>query len=122
MKYKLATYGTLKRGGHNHYLLKDAKFLGEGYTEKGYGLIVDGLPFLVQDKEGPGCYIELYEINDRELAACDALENHPNFYFRKEITVYDLENNYEHTAYTYIYPHKNELRELGGKLRFIRRF
>lgn len=122
MTYKLAVYGTLKRGHGNHHLLSDAKFLGEGYIDKGVGLIVDGLPFLVEDASGPGCYIELYEVTESQLRACDRLEGHPSVYRRKEVSTYELDTGHEVKAFVYIYPHKKELRELGGKFKFIRRF
>ena len=109
-------------GGNNHYYIDGAEFLGEVHAGKGFGLIVDGLPFLVEDTDGPGCSGELYNISARQLADCDKLEGTPNFYFRKEISVYELETGHEIKAFTYVYPHKKELRELGGKLKFVRRF
>lgn len=118
----MACYGTLKRGGSNHDLLLGSKYLGEAYIPDGYGLVVDGLPFLVEEETGPGCYVELYEINERTLREVDALEGHPSFYVRKTVSTFDLETGHEVKAFVYIYPHKKELRELGGKFKFIRRF
>lgn len=122
MTYKLFVYGTLKKGSGNHHLLSDAEYLGEAYVDKGFGLVVDGLPFLLEDKNGPGCYGELYNVTAEQLRACDRLEGHPTVYFRKEVSTYDLETGHEVKAFVYVYPHKKELRELGGKFKFIRRF
>jgi gamma-glutamylaminecyclotransferase len=122
LTYKLAVYGTLKRGHNNHHYINGAKYLGEAHLGKGYGLVVDGLPFLVEDKDGPGCYIELYEITEQQLAACDKLEGHPTFYIRRIVSVFELETGHEVKAQCYIYPNKEQLRELGSKLQFTRRY
>lgn len=99
---KLFTYGTLCRGRHNHGFLKGAKFIGEAYTGFGYTLVINGLPYLLRDNEGPGCWGELYEINDEQLKRIDFLEGHPEWYERKEITVYCDSDNEYHKVWAYL--------------------
>ena len=36
MSYRVAVYGTLKKGGHNHRLLNESKYLGKDTTEAKY--------------------------------------------------------------------------------------
>lgn len=84
-------YGTLKRGHANHWLMEGAKYHGNYFTDKNYSLYVEGLPFLVKEKGGGGCFGELYEVTDEILEKLDRLEGHPTFYKREKITVYDAE-------------------------------
>lgn len=122
MTYRIAVYGTLKAGHNNHDIIRGAKFIEEGHIGEGYGLVVDGLPFLVEDKDGPGCYVEIYDVSAEQLRACDRLESHPSFYQRKKVTAYGLDTGHPMEVYCYIYPHKKELRKLGVELKFVRRF
>lgn len=102
--YRLFVYGTLRRGQGNHYHLRHAKFIGEYYTEPGYGLVVNGLPYLVEDEEdGPGCWGEVYEVDRLTLIDIDHLEGHPEWYRRKTINVINPENQHKEEAYAYIY-------------------
>lgn len=85
---KLFTYGTLQRGQHNHGFLKGAKYLGKGSTGPGFRLVMKGLPYLLEDPDGEGCYGEIYEITNLQLKRIDFLEGHPDWYERKKISVF----------------------------------
>lgn len=96
-------YGTLKRGRSNHGFLKDCEFLGEAYTSKDYTLIVSGLPFLIE-REGEGCKGELYEVPPEALKYIDRLEGHPDFYERKPIKAYNIDDRQEVQCEAYVHP------------------
>lgn len=97
------TYGTLRKGRNNHGFLKGCKYLGEAYTSTEYSLIVSGLPYLVE-RPGDGCLGELYEVDQKSLKYIDRLEGHPDFYERKPITVYTIDDNQEVNCEAYIHP------------------
>lgn len=102
----LAVYGTLKQGHSNHLLLSSSAYLGECAIPSGYGLFVDGLPFLVEDSNGPGCYGEMYEISKETLRRLDHLEGHPSVYKRTQLNVVDLETGHQRKCWVYIYQGK----------------
>jgi len=85
--FKVFVYGTLKKGLHNHSLIKHSKFLGEYNTGPGFTKIVRGLPYLIKDDEGIGCSGEVYEVSKLTLDMLDRLEGHPNWYERTIIKV-----------------------------------
>lgn len=76
---RIATYGTLKRGFYNNYLLgPDAKFVGEGtfpgtiWCEKGQGYpraVVD-----TNDIMDDIVHVEVYDIDDLHFDMIDRLE------------------------------------------------
>lgn len=99
-------YGTLKRGRHNSSLLKNATYLGQYFTDKGYTLYVDRLPFMVQEKDGQGVMGELYKIDNTIRRNLDLLEGHPSYYKRTPIVVYDIEVGHSVATEAYIYQGK----------------
>lgn len=99
-------YGTLKRGRHNSSLLKNATYLGQYYTGKGYSLYVDRLPFMVVEKDGEGVIGELYKIDNTIRRNLDILESHPTYYKRTPIVVYDIEVGQPVATEVYIYQGK----------------
>lgn len=106
MKYKLWVYGTLKSGHRNHDLLEDSEYLGEYHAPKGYKLVVNGLPYMLEDQEGKGAYGELYEVRPSVMLACDRFESHPEWYKRTLITVINVETKIKEKAYCYLYQGK----------------
>lgn len=101
--HKIFTYGSLRKGFHNHGLLRDSEFLGQYHTGPGYIKVPGpGFPFLIPDPEGPGTYGELYSVTDLTLEMLDRLEGHPHFYVRTMIDVSNLENTTK--AYAYLMP------------------
>jgi len=101
----VAVYGTLKRGYGNHMLLADSVFIGDGYTEDKYPLVVrgSGLPFLV-DMKGTGkrVKVEVYLVDEPTLNRLDMLEGHPEWYKREKkpvlVTGLDREGFSYHNA------------------------
>lgn len=119
MGNKVFVYGSLKRGQPNHHYLEGAKFIGEHLTGKGYTLHVDGLPFLVKDGRGPGCFGELYLVDNETLRQLDKLEGHPTFYTRSLIAIYDSEVGMPiENVYVYLYNHIQELKNTRTTGRF----
>lgn len=98
----LSVYGTLREGFSNHYIIKHCEKIGDGYTKSGYGLFINGLPYLVEDEKGPGCFVEIYKVDMHTLKRCDRLECHPDWYRRSLVDVLDAERN-QHQSWIYLY-------------------
>ena len=73
----------MKKGHGNHRLLTEAEFIGEdritGWTMKHLG----GFPGIIPG-EG-NISIEVYKVNEIELARLDRLEGYPRFYDRQQV-------------------------------------
>jgi gamma-glutamylaminecyclotransferase len=68
-------YGTLKRGGSNHFHLAGQEFSGEAETGPGYVLYeLGGYPGMVVGAGGPGIRGEVWSVDDECLARLDVLE------------------------------------------------
>lgn len=82
MQHRIFVYGTLRRGGTNHYLLRFATFLGTYTTPAMFTMIDFG--------EYPGIIArgqtairgEIYQISARLLKRLDILEQYPRVYGR----------------------------------------
>jgi gamma-glutamylcyclotransferase (GGCT)/AIG2-like uncharacterized protein YtfP len=77
------------QGEHHHGVLADARFLGPAATQPEFDLVqIDYYPAML-----PGgalrVYGELYEVNEDTLRALDRLEEVPDYYERKTITLAD---------------------------------
>lgn len=99
--YLVSVYGTLKSGLGNHGYLIGSKFIKEDHTGDGYALFVDKrseLPFVERDKDGKGCEIEIYEVDQSMLEELDRLEGHPHFYRREVLKKLD-----DREVWIYIY-------------------
>lgn len=85
----VAVYGTLKRGYSNYYsYLTDSKFVGSGRTEDKYPLLVQGLPYLLNEKGvGHNVKVDVFKVSDTVLNKLDRLEGHPNWYCRERIPI-----------------------------------
>jgi gamma-glutamylaminecyclotransferase len=92
-------YGTLKRGGPWNHLLSDCEFVGSGKTVSRYPMIIDGIPYLLDEVGGHQVQGELFNVTTPVLRALDALEQHPYWYRRKDKTVSVAGNL--HQAYIY---------------------
>jgi gamma-glutamylcyclotransferase (GGCT)/AIG2-like uncharacterized protein YtfP len=82
MQTKVFVYGTLREGGVNHYLLKEAKYLGHCSTRPFFkmfhlgtypGVIKGGFSAI----EG-----EVYAVDTRLMKELDKLEGYPKAYTR----------------------------------------
>lgn len=106
-------YGTLKRGFHNHGLMRQigAQFVCPGTTVEEFPLVVHGLPYLL-DLPGEGYRVdgEIYRVTDDGFALLDRLEQHPRWYRRRVISVKgDGGEAYEAWAYFLLDPDGLEL-------------
>ncbi len=84
------TYGTLKKGFRNHYLLEDSKYIGDAVTKNKYGLfpsVCGGFPFAIKSYSDTEIFGELYDINKETLEKLDYLEGYPDLYIREEVEV-----------------------------------
>lgn len=90
-KHLVFVYGTLKRGGRNHYWLNGATFVAQARTVANYPLVINGLPYLF-DVPGVGVRIkgEVFLVSNATLRSLDMLEGHPFFYRRRFTTVLPL--------------------------------
>jgi gamma-glutamylcyclotransferase (GGCT)/AIG2-like uncharacterized protein YtfP len=99
---RVAVYGTLRKGLHNHYLLEDSKYLGEQTIDlKKFRMVsLGGFPaVLPSDSVGATpLTIEVYAVDDDTLSRLDGLEGHPNWYIREKIPT-DWKN-----AWMYVMP------------------
>lgn len=78
-------YGSLKKGFHNHKVLKDSTFIGIGTTKEKYDMIsYNSFPAVISNGE---YHIkgEIYYVDDETLKDLDRLEGNGTFYKRKII-------------------------------------
>jgi len=86
----IAVYGTLKKGYNNYwnYLSGASYFVGSGKTEDKYPLVVNGLPYLINNKGvGHNVDVDVFRVTDRVLKDLDVLEGHPKWYRREQINI-----------------------------------
>jgi gamma-glutamylaminecyclotransferase len=85
----VAVYGTLKKGYSNyHSYLTGSKHLGKGETKDKYPLVINGLPYLIEDKgKGHNVEVDVFKVSGGVMAHLDRLEGHPNWYRRKQIEI-----------------------------------
>jgi gamma-glutamylaminecyclotransferase len=87
---RIAVYGTLRFGGNNYYnyLSGNSTFIGSGYTANQYPLIISGLPYLVNEPGlGHNVSVDVFTVTNETLEELDALEGHPNWYYRKRVPI-----------------------------------
>lgn len=68
---RLLTYGTLKRGFHNAFYLKDARFLGEFTTDSVYSMYNFGNYPAVSEIGNSAIQGEVYQIGEAQLTSTD---------------------------------------------------
>jgi gamma-glutamylaminecyclotransferase len=106
----VAVYGTLKKG-HNNYFsyLTSSEFVGSGKTKSKYPLVIEGLPYLLQNKGvGHNVRVDVFSVTDDTFNALDKLEGHPNWYFRRRVKIV-LDSGAETEAWVYF--NKRELKK-----------
>jgi gamma-glutamylcyclotransferase (GGCT)/AIG2-like uncharacterized protein YtfP len=82
---RVFVYGTLRRDEVNHYLLADARYLGDCRTQPLYKMVdLGSYPGVVK---GGGTRIEgeVYEVSSQQMADLDRLEGYPHDYTRETI-------------------------------------
>lgn len=105
-KHYVFVYGTLMRGFNNNHLLSSAEYIEKASTKKEYKLVASGIPFLTEQPGKSYVLGELYRVDDNVLGLLDELENHPNWYERKEIKVI-TELGDEVKAWAYFMPERH---------------
>jgi len=113
-EHLVAVYGTLKKGHGNYYrYLTESKFIGSGVTKDKYPLVIKGLPYMIEEKgKGNHVEVEVYRVDADTFSDLDALEGHPNWYKRKQITI-RMSKGTEVVAWLYFNPHE---KSAGHKL------
>lgn len=88
-KHLVAVYGTLRQGWSNHRLLESSKLVGAGQTIEQYAMVCEGIPFVLPGhrEDGHNIQVEVYAVDDATLERLDRLENHPNWYERKDTKI-----------------------------------
>ena len=115
----LAVYGTLRRGGGAHVILKllNAKFLGKGKV-RGYRMLASSVPFAVRS-ESDSIVVELYDVPDEKIPLLDYYERG---YVRRKVKV-ELEDGKKAEAWMYVWelPLEDVVPVEGGDwVKFIR--
>jgi len=83
------TYGSLKQGFHNNYILEDSEFIKK-IALKGIALHDGpGFPF-AQTMPGARTEGEIYKVSTKVLKRLDQLEGHPDWYIRKSFKIGNL--------------------------------
>jgi gamma-glutamylcyclotransferase (GGCT)/AIG2-like uncharacterized protein YtfP len=101
-KHLVAVYGTLRKGFGNHRLMSTANLLDSGSTVDQYAMIAEGIPYVRSEvrEDGHNIAVEVYAVDDSELLDMDRLENHPNWYTRKQVPIH-LDNGLVVNAWLY---------------------
>lgn len=103
---KIFVYGTLQRGYGNNRCLSNSEFVAQAVTKDTFALFNSGFPIAVRDSEkfeSLPVIGEVWEVSDVDLGRCDALEGHPNWYRREDITVL-YEDGREEVVQMYVQP------------------
>jgi len=83
---KIAVYGSLLSGLHNHRLLGDSKLLEHKIITGPYMMVdLGNYPGLVKSAYNNSITVEIYEVTKKTFKRLDELESYPNFYNREYI-------------------------------------
>ncbi len=79
-------YGTLRKGESNHYLLKDAHYLGESSVH-GYEMHTPhfSYPYIRPNKLSNRVVVEIYAVDNSQFEKLDMLEGYPTHYDRVKV-------------------------------------
>jgi gamma-glutamylaminecyclotransferase len=103
--YKLFVYGTLRRGFHNHDLMRNAKHICDGRTTDSMRLMVHrghGIPFTWKDEGGKPLRGEFYEIDEEDIMPIHSMEVSAG-YEAKWLSII-LDSGETARALVYLYP------------------
>lgn len=100
----LFVYGTLKRGGTNHHLLRSQHWIADGRTEPRFALYdLSDYPGLVRTTDRPEAITgELWQVDEASLAWLDEFEECGLLFERELIPVYDDRGRWLR-AWAYLY-------------------
>jgi gamma-glutamylaminecyclotransferase len=105
--HRVFVYGTLKQGFRNHHVISGRRLAGEFITVEAFPLYVIGefgLPWLVhQPGSGHRVAGQVFEVDDDDLAAMDALErvSDPGWYTRLALRVVEAAGSEPFDALAY---------------------
>lgn len=102
-------YGTLRKGFGNHYLLKEAEFVGFAKTKEKYTMYERVIPFVSKDRKTSQIVGEVYLVDDNTLSRLDHLEGHPYWYYREMIDIILYRGQYDSVPKN-TYNHGEELK------------
>lgn len=101
--HNLFVYGTLKAGYGNHRIIDGAILLGTAESaQPSYVMWGRGFPFIAESNHGHKVRGEIYTVSDQQLAHCDRLEGHPDWYRREQRTFHV--NGLPVVAWVYLQP------------------
>lgn len=108
-------YGTLKRGGINHFYMHGQRFVSEASTVAGFRLFdLGGYPGMVRDDAGISIEGELWDVDDKALEKLDELEDVEGGEYALEPV--DLLPPHEgESVRSYLYKRSTAGRPLAGK-------
>lgn len=101
---KLFVYGTLKRGFHNHRILKDCRYLSTAITKPAFDMFAGAFPVVMEGNspDARRVYGEIYQITPEVIEECDALEGEGEMYHRRICVVEARSDKLDHQAFIYI--------------------
>lgn len=82
---RIFVYGSLRRGGYNHGLLRRARFLGYERTAREYTMVDLGRYPGVLSGGGTAVLGEVYAVSAATISRLDRLEDYPRSYDRRRI-------------------------------------
>jgi len=95
-KHKVFVYGTLKRGYHNHRLLKDATMLGKAFTADNWTMVGKDMsfPYVLEQHDTVGTNVigEVYHVSDAELKTLNTLEGVP-YHYKPQLVEVQYDDN-----------------------------
>ena len=98
-------YGTLRKNLGWHHLLKNSEFISNATTKEKYTMYANSIPYVKESEKLSQIKGEIYLVDKETLKDLDSLENHPNWYFRKEIEV--IEDKTQEIKSAWIYFNEN---------------
>ncbi len=100
-------YDLLRRGMPNHFLLRDAEFLGMAETVESYAMYVTAIPYVVKTEAICPILGEAYAVDDALLLNIDRLEGHPFWFQREQAPIRLADSGEERMAWIYFHPQRN---------------
>lgn len=90
IEYRVAVYGSLKSGRHNHGYLRTAKFVGCFRTAPEYTMIDLGAYPAILPGGSTAIEVEIYAVDEETIKAVDTLEEHPDRFRRTPVKIANM--------------------------------
>lgn len=100
---KVFVYGTLKKGYHNHFMLKDSKFMGTGVIDDHTLIDSPYYPYAIERK-GSEVFGQVYKVTKETMKRLDMLEGYPEYYNKKKVKA--TIGKRKHNTYVYYISNK----------------